>query len=180
MATMSDIAVSTLLLGHAGHADQVGRLAGVNATPGLLAVVVLVAAAVVVRRVLLAFSRDTVVGAVALCSAGAGAVHAVVTPEHFEEHLAFGLFFLAVTVWQMTVVVAALHRPSRALWLSTAVGTIAVLAIWAVSRTSGLPFGPEPWMPESTGLLDLACGAYEVAVVAGCFQLAFQPVAVPA
>jgi len=176
MAAMSNLAAPTLLLGHAGHVDHVARLAGTNAAPGFFAALALVAvAAVAVRRALLPLSRDGLMAAVALCSAGAGAVHALVTPEHFQEHAAFGLFFLGVTLWQMAVVVAALHRPSRALWTSTAVGTVAVLAIWAASRTTGLPFGPEAWMPEPTGFLDLACGAYEVAVVAACLRLALEP-----
>ena len=71
----------------------------------------------------------------------------------------------------MAVVVAALHRPSQVLWTSTAIGTIAVLGVWALSRTVGVPIGPHPWTPEPTGLLDVACAAYETAIVAGCLWL---------
>jgi hypothetical protein len=105
----------------------------------------------------------------------------VVTPGHFREGLAVGLFTMAVTVGQMAVVVAGLNRPSRALWLATAAGNAAVLAIWALSRTTGLPVGPEPWTAEPVGFLDLACGAYEVAIIAGCLwvgRTAHAPAAV--
>jgi len=157
------------LLAHAGHADHLGRT---GSSAGVVVALLGAVVAVVAARSLLARSRDTVIGAVALCSGVAGVIHAVVTPEHFEEHVLFGLFFLAVTVLQMGVVVAALHRPSRALWIATAVGTVGVLALWALSRTVGLPIGPEPWTAEPTGLPDVACALYEAGVVFGCLELA--------
>ena len=150
------------VVAHAGHVHEIDRHGPVAVLVGL---------AVVIGGLLPARARSGATAAVVLCAAAAGTIHAAVTPDHFHENVVFGLFFLAVTVWQMAVVIAALHRPSRVLWTSTAVGTVAVLAIWAVSRTAGLPFGPEPWTPEPTGFLDLACAAYEVAVVAGCLWL---------
>jgi len=150
------------LLAHAGHPHDLGRHVPVPVLVGL---------AVVIGGLLPARARNGVTAAVVLCSAAAGTIHAVVTPDHFEETVVFGLFFLAVTVWQLAVVVVALHRPSRALWTSTTIGTIAVLGIWAMSRTTGIPIGPDPWTPEPTGLLDLACAAYEGAIVVGCLWL---------
>ena len=160
---------STVLLAHAGHVDHIAGSGSSRELPAALALGLLAA---VVGRALLARSSDRLMTAVALCSAAAGAIHALVTPEHFQEYTLFGLFFLAVTVWQMGVVVAALHRPSRTLWTSTAVVSTAVLAVWALSRTTGMPIGPERWTPEPTGFLDLACGIYEAGVVFGCLQLA--------
>jgi len=155
--------LSTAVLAHAGHVHD---LSGTRVPLPLLA-----ALAVVVGGALPARARNGVTAAVVLCSASAGTIHAVVTPEHFQENLAFGLFFLAVTAWQMAVVIAALHRPSRVLWSSTVAGNVVVLAIWAFSRTTGLPIGPHPWTAEPAGLLDLACAAYEIGVVAGCLYL---------
>jgi len=152
-----------VLLAHAGHAHHLG---GAH-----VPLPVLVGLAVVIGGLLPAQARNGATAAVVLCSAAAGTIHAVVTPDHFHETVIFGLFFLAVTLWQMAVVVAALHRPTQALWTSTAIGTIAVLGIWALSRTTGLPVGPHPWTSEPTGLLDLACAAYETATVAGCLWL---------
>jgi len=91
---------------------------------------------------------------------------------HFREDPAAGLFTLAVTGVQMAVVVAGLNRPSRALWLASVAGNAAVLAIWAWSRTVGLPVGPNPGTAEPVGFLDLACAAYEVAIVHGSLILA--------
>ena len=75
-------AASTLLLAHAGHVDH---LAGSASSNGLVAGLGLGLLAVVVGRALLARSSDRLITAVALCSAAAGAIHAVVTPEHFQE-----------------------------------------------------------------------------------------------
>ena len=151
------------LLAHAGHADHVG---GTHVPVPLF-----VALAVVIGGLLPARARDGLTGAVVLCSAAAGAIHAAVTPDHFTESAVFGLFFLAVTLGQLVVVVAALHRPSRWLWSAAAAGNAAVLAVWGLSRTAGVPFGPHPWTAEPAGLLDLACAAYEVAIVASCLCL---------
>jgi hypothetical protein len=170
MSHMLATTVSIPLLASADHASHAEHLGGSHLSGWMLAALGLATLAVVVA-VFFARSREAVVSAVALCSAGAGAAHAVATPEHFQEHLAFGVFFLAVTVWQLGVFAATRHRPSRALWASTLAGTVAVLAVWAVSRTTGLPFGPEAWTSEPAGYLDLASGAYELAIVAGCLQL---------
>lgn len=161
---MTSIALPAALL---AHTDQ----AHAAASDSNVASLVMAALPILVGAALLSRSRN-VAAPVVLFSAAAGFVHAVVTPEHFGEDLAVGLFTLAVTLGQMAVVVAGLHRPSRALWASAAAGNTVVLAIWALSRTTGLPVGPAPGTPEVIGLLDLACAAYEFAIVAGALALA--------
>jgi hypothetical protein len=164
---MPAITVPTALLAHIDHVDAVPQAGG----PGVLALL-LAALPFVLGGALLLRSRDPYASTVVLFSAAAGFVHAMVAPQHFQEGLTVGVFTLAITVGQFTGVVAGLNRPSRALWVATAAGNAAVLLIWALSRTTGLPVGPEPWTAEAVGLLDLACGAYEVAIVAGCLKLA--------
>jgi hypothetical protein len=161
---MPAIAVPTALLAHADHAHTAESDSNVASL--LLAALPFLLAAVVLRR-----ARHGVASTVVLFSAAAGFIHAVVTPEHVREDLAVGLFTLAVTVGQMVVVVAGLNRPSQSLWGWTATGNAAVLAVWALSRTTGLPVGPSPGTPEAIGLLDLACAAYEVAIIAGCLAV---------
>jgi len=154
---MLTLAVPAAVLAHAGHAHDLGAT---RVPLPFLAVL-----AVIVGGLLPARAGDRRTAAMVLCSAGAGTIHAAVTPVHFQESVLFGLFFLAVTLSQMGVVVAALHRPSRLLWASAVAGNVVVLAVWALSRTAGLPLGPHPWSAEPTGLLDLACAAYEIGVV---------------
>ena len=81
---------------------------------------------------------------VATClSAAAALAHAVVTPEHFSQWTAAGVFFAAIAIVQGWGAVM-LHRMrmttaklSFALWAN-----VGVIVVYVVSRTSGLPFGP--------------------------------------
>jgi hypothetical protein len=159
--------VPTALLAHAGHVHQGGG----SGLPAL----VLVALPFLAGAALTGRSRDAVAWTVVLFSAAAGFVHAVVTPEHFQEGAAAGLFTLAVTLGQMLVVVAGLNWPSRKLWRWSAVANAAVVVIWVASRTTGVPIGPAPWTAEPAGLLDVACSAYELAIVAGCVAMTRTP-----
>jgi hypothetical protein len=105
--------------------------------------------------------------AVAGASLGAAAIHFAVVPEHLEEWPAAGLFFVVLAIFQAAWAVAYLWRPSR--W-AIAVGILANLAtaaLWLVSRTIGLPFSPEPWVPEEIGLLDVVASALELFLVVG-------------
>ncbi|MDQ1534899.1 MAG: hypothetical protein QOF28_2660 [Actinomycetota bacterium] len=102
-----------------------------------------------------------------LCSAGAATIHAVVCPEHFREYVAFGAFFVVAAALQGAWAVAALLRPTRALLVVGAAGNAAVILVWAVSRTAGLPIGPEVWQPEAISVRDVVATLLEVGVVLG-------------
>ena len=41
-----------------------------------------------------------------------------------------------------------------------------VVAIWVVSRTTGLPFGPEPGTPEAIGVPDVTATGFELVIAA--------------
>jgi hypothetical protein len=100
-------------------------------------------------------------------SAGAAFIHFAVAPEHFREDFRFGLFFVGVATLQLAWGAAILSGESRTLYSGAAVGNALVLSVWAVSRTTGVPFGPDPWTPESIALLDGVATAYEAVIVAG-------------
>lgn len=96
-------------------------------------------------------------------SAAAAGVHAAVGPAHFREGLVLGLFFAGAALAQVGWSLAMAVRPSRALLIAAMAGNSAVLLLWLVTRTIGLP-GLLPG-PEAIGLWDLSCGAWELAVV---------------
>ena len=50
--------------------------------------------------------------------------------------------------------------------LSPAALNAAVILLWLVSRTAGLPVGPEPWEAEAVGTADLLCSGLEVVLIA--------------
>ncbi len=105
-----------------------------------------------------------------ISSASAAAVHAAVGPEHFRERLVFGLFFATAAIAQVAWSWAVVLRPSRRLIAAGALGNAAVLALWLVTRTVGLPFNLLP-RPEALGRWDVASVIWELVVVAACLQI---------
>jgi hypothetical protein len=113
-------------------------------------------------------------------SGGAALAHAAVAPEHFEEWPAAGAFFVVLAVLQASFALAVARSRTTVPVLSTAVvGNVAVITLYVVSRTAGLPFGPEhvahahhhpgaavvASAVEGVGALDLATLIAELAVV---------------
>jgi hypothetical protein len=68
-----------------------------------------------------------------------------------------------------------LFRPSRPALVTTIVVNGAFVATWAVSRTTGLPFGPHEGVAEPAGFVDQVCTAFEVAAIAVAAALAVRP-----
>ena len=98
----------------------------------------------------------------ATLSVAAAGIHFAVVGEHFEEFPLFGFLFLGLAWFQaIWPVPYAMRRSALVGWIGVVVNLGAV-AVWLWSRTSGLPFGPEPGQPEVAGPLDLTASAYEV------------------
>jgi len=108
---------------------------------------------------------------VGLASAAAGAIHIGVVPAHLREYWLFGLFFVAAGAAQAGWAFLMAARPTRALNLAGLVGNAAVVALWIVSRTLGVPVGPEPGVAEPVGVLDALSSAFEVLIVIGTIAL---------
>src|SRR5438067_7661229 len=96
---------------------------------------------------------------------GAAAIHFAVAPDQLHEYLPFGIFFLASGAAQVALALAIIARPSRALFRWAVLATLGMLALWGVSRTTGLPIGPEPWKPEEVGFPDVITVALETVSV---------------
>ncbi len=106
-----------------------------------------------------------------VASASAAGVHAAMGPAHLREQTAFGVFFAAAALAQLAWTALALGgRPGRGLLLAGVVGNSACIALWALSRTAGLPLGLLP-APEAVGAWDLAALAWELVVVGACLAL---------
>jgi hypothetical protein len=104
---------------------------------------------------------------VASLSFGAAAIHLVAAPPHYTELGDLGAGFLVAGVLQAAWARAALRATTRrTAWIGI-VANLGIVAAWAVSRTVGLPIGPEPWTPEAIGLPDGASTIFELLIVAG-------------
>jgi hypothetical protein len=98
-------------------------------------------------------------------SLGAGLVHLAVVREHLAEWWLLGAFFVAVGALQVGWAVLALGRDHAPAPRTIATLNAGVLVLWAVTRSVGLPVGPERWTAEAVGLADVVCAALEVVVV---------------
>lgn len=107
----------------------------------------------------------------AVCMAGAAIVHFGVAGEHFAEWWLFGVFFLVLAAAQVLLAVFGwrpVRRPalSRLVLITGAVVNLLVVALWAVTRTTGLPFGPDPGTAEAAGTADVLTIVLELISVA--------------
>jgi hypothetical protein len=99
--------------------------------------------------------------------AAAGGLHLGALPGHLDSAFVAGAFFAATAVGQLLGAVLIATRPSRRTILAVVVGNLAVLAIWGLSRTVGLPIGGALGQREPLALLDGLAAAAEILVVAG-------------
>jgi hypothetical protein len=84
-----------------------------------------------------------------------GVIHMLATPLYFEQWLGYGVFFVTTAVLQVMYSMAlAVGQPNRTLLWVGIVGNALVIALWAVTRTIGIPFGPMAGEVLPMGLLD--------------------------
>jgi FtsP/CotA-like multicopper oxidase with cupredoxin domain len=103
---------------------------------------------------------------------GAAAIHAAVMPQHFQEYTLFGVFFLVTALGQAGLAAALLYSPSRWLAIVGIEGNLALVALWLISRTVGVPIGPDPWRAETVGVADTAATMLELIAVWNLIRLA--------
>ena len=93
---------------------------------------------------------------------GAAVIHFTVAPAHLDENGLHGAFFLSVGWAQLAIAFALARWPAvRTTWAAAAAVDAAVVAVWVLTRTAGLP-GEDP---EAVGFPDLLATVLEVGVV---------------
>jgi len=166
--------------GHDEHVVDVGHegeeeMEALDVGDGLLALAVSLLAIALVpigtRASRFPASPDVLRFAVAVASAGAAAIHFAVIDQHVVEYWLFGVFFVVVALAQLGWAVAVVSNPTRTVYIVGALGNTLIVMTWVISRTSGLPFGPEAGEPEPVGVADVVSTALEVVVVVGTLLL---------
>lgn len=108
----------------------------------------------------------------------AAAAHGFLSPAHFEEWWGYGIFF-AVTgviqaVWGLALFTHAINpkdsgdkwRPlTTGLYVLGILGNLFTMILYVVSRTYGVPFGPEAGVAEQVAPVDVVTKAAEGAAV---------------
>ena len=115
----------------------------------------------------------------ALLSVGAAVIHFVVVPGHWDEYWGQGLFFITAAIAQLLWAVWVVVAPSRLLYLAGALGNAAIVALWVVTRTYGIPAGPGAGEAEAVEFTDTLATVFEVLLVVGALVLARTAAARP-
>lgn len=110
--------------------------------------------------------------ALALLSVGAAVIHFVVIPGHWDEYWGQGLFFVVAAIAQLLWALWIIVAPSRLIYLAGAAGNAAIVALWIVTRTAGIPAGPGAGEPEAVEFADTLASAFELVLVIGAIALA--------
>ncbi len=114
----------------------------------------------------------TVLYVAAALTVVAASVHAWAAPEHFEEWWGYGFFFLLVAAAQGVYGPALLGWPRRPVFLAGVVGNLAVIVLYLVTRTVGVPiFGPHAGEVEEVGVVDLVATLAEMGLVVALVAL---------
>ena len=95
---------------------------------------------------------------------GAALIHISAAIGHVHESGLYVLFFALLAPTQLAWGFLVCRRSTRELLLAGAALSLLVAAVWLMSRTTGLPVGPEPWRPEAVGAVDAIATADELAL----------------
>src|SRR3954452_1283231 len=103
-----------------------------------------------------------------------GAIHASVVEEHYREWALEGLFFVALAVVEALLALAVAAAPGMTTHRAAIALSLATIALWTVSRTLGVPVGPQPWVPEPIGRADAVATLLELTTA-----VALSPLVLP-
>ena len=101
----------------------------------------------------------------ALASFGAAIVHFAVVPTHWQEWVPAGLFFLSIALCQLIWARLVLARMTTSVLAAGIMLNVGAIALWALSRTAGAPFGPHAGEPELVKGADLCALLLQIYVV---------------
>lgn len=110
------------------------------------------------------------VWAAAALSLLAGWSHMAYLGTHFHQWWAYGVFFAAAGAGQAAFAAVLLRWPRASVALIAIVGNLAIIMMYVISRTVGVPLGPDAHVVEYGSAPDLLTTAAEVVLV--CVLLA--------
>ncbi len=118
----------------------------------------------------------------------AAAVHAGLIGQHLQEWWGYGAFFVLASIAQGAYGLVLLALPARPNWeaqawrawrqrlyLAGALGNLAIIGLYLITRTAGIPFaGPAQGQVEPVGALDFATKVTEALLVASLLLLRWR------
>jgi len=107
-------------------------------------------------------------------------IHVGAAVDHYGEFPLYTLVFCLLAAGQTAWAAMLLARPSRRAMLLGGAFQLGIVALWALSRTVGVPIAPRAWVPEEIGVADLVATVGEVVSVVGVLCVALSPRSKPA
>ncbi len=101
----------------------------------------------------------------AVLSLAAAGIHFAVITQHLEEDVLFGFLFFALGWFQLIWAQTYLVWPRPPVAAVAIVVNLGAILVWIVSRTVGLPIGPEAGIPEALGFPDLLASTFELGII---------------
>jgi hypothetical protein len=86
---------------------------------------------------------------------GAALIHVSAAIGHLDESGMYVAFFAALAPIQLAWGFLVCRRATPRVLMAGLVLSVLVALVWAMSRTTGLPIGPNPWHPEEVGAVDV-------------------------
>jgi hypothetical protein len=104
-----------------------------------------------------------------------GLIHVGAAVDHFDEFPLYAPVFGAIAAVQVGWAAMLLRGPSSRVLLLGCAFNVGVIALWATSRTVGVPIAPRPWVPEAVGVADLIATVGEAVTVLAAASVAMSP-----
>ncbi|WP_159232847.1 hypothetical protein [Mycolicibacterium vanbaalenii] len=110
----------------------------------------------------------------ALASLGAAVIHFAVVPTHWQEWMPAGLFFATIALFQLLWARLVLARTTTPVLAAGIMLNVGAIALWALSRTVGAPFGPSAGEAELVQAADLCALLLQIYVVMGASWVCYR------
>ncbi|MGB0876184.1 MAG: hypothetical protein ACPHCN_08175 [Mycobacterium sp.] len=101
----------------------------------------------------------------AAASLGVALIHFAVLPGHWEEWALSGIFFALIAAFQFGWAIVILAHPNSTVLATGIAVNVGTIALWALSRTAGMPFGEHAGEPETTQAADVAAALLETTLI---------------
>jgi hypothetical protein len=93
-------------------------------------------------------------------------IHSAQIAPHYEQYWLYGAFFAVAALWQAIWAARVYRDPlNRRLLVAGIAGNVTLIVVWAISRTAGVPIGPQGWHPEAAGPVDVLSKLDELGAV---------------
>jgi hypothetical protein len=101
----------------------------------------------------------------------AGYVHFAFAESHFQEWWGYGAFFVVAGNLQALFAALLVWRPRPWHPLAGIAGNLAIVVVYVITRTNGIPLGPHARVVEAAGAIDWVTTAGQIALIAALIAM---------